>query len=167
MGQSNLEYLKELQSLLCSEYMNEDIAIQINELIDGLTDTNNGVVSLKLLTWPLIDRVMEASFLMLEVQPSILVDYCRCYFKKKLNLWNTLLNELLSRVSSADKTDPQISLIYQELLLHVVTITSPEEFLKLLPPNGSISFFLPAVEMSCKIYLSRQIANNLHELMSN
>jgi hypothetical protein len=39
--------------------MNEDIAIQINELIDGLTDTNNGVVSLKLLTWPLIDRVME------------------------------------------------------------------------------------------------------------
>lgn len=47
-------------------------------------------------------------------------------------------------------------------LNHVLTVTTPEEFMALLPPSGSINFYLPFIEHSCKLYLSRQVAEQLH-----
>ena len=48
------------------------------------------------------------------------------------------------------------------VLGHVVTLTSPEEFLDLLPPRGSLDFFLPFLEHSCKLFVSHQVAERLN-----
>ena len=54
------------------------------------------------------------------------------------------------------------SLLTAAALNHVLTVTTPEEFMALLPSSGSIDFYLPFIEHSCKLYLSRQVAEELH-----
>ena len=46
-------------------------------------------------------------------------------------------------------------------LEHVVSFCSPEEFLTLLPSAGHLSFFLPFIEKSCKLHLSRTVSHHL------
>ena len=52
--------------------------------------------------------------------------------------------------------------LHAAALNHVLTVTTPEEFLAVLPPSGSVNFYLPFIEHSCKLYLSRQVAEQLH-----
>ena len=60
-----------------------------------------------------------------------------------------------------------LSLSLSDALLHVATITSPEELFQLLPPSGNIKFFLPVIERSCKLYMAKQISGHLHANLSS
>ena len=51
---------------------------------------------------------------------------------------------------------------YTAALEHVVTMTTPEEFLSLLPPSGALEFFLPFIESSLQHYVARQLAAQLN-----
>lgn len=51
--------------------------------------------------------------------------------------------------------------LHAAALGHVVALCTTEEFLGLLPPSGSLSFFLPFIEKSCKLELSAQLAQHL------
>lgn len=62
---------------------------------------------------------------------------------------------------------PLSSLPLQGVLSHVVTLTSPEEFLDLLPPGGSLDFFLPFMEHSCKLFVSHQVVERLNTSITN
>ena len=62
---------------------------------------------------------------------------------------------------------PLFSLPLQGVLSHVVTLTSPEEFLDLLPPGGSLDFFLPFMEHSCKLFVSHQVVERLNTSITN
>ena len=41
---------------------------------------------------------------------------------------------------------------------HVVEFCSPNDLLSLLPPSGTLPFFLPFIERSCKLHFSKQLA---------
>ena len=64
-------------------------------------------------------------------------------------------------------SSPLSSLPLQGVLSHVVTLTSPEEFLNLLPPGGSLDFFLPFMEHSCKLFVSHQVVERLNTSITN
>ena len=59
-----------------------------------------------------------------------------------------------------------LSLLLVDVLKHIATFTSPEELMSLLPPNGNVMFFLPVIELSCKLYLAGNIANSLHSTLT-
>ena len=46
-------------------------------------------------------------------------------------------------------------------LLFVVEITSPDEFFQLLPSQGSLAFFLPAIERCCQLYAAEQLGDEI------
>ncbi len=48
--------------------------------------------------------------------------------------------------------------LFLAALDHVVELCSPEDLLTLLPPSGALPFFLPFIERSFKLHVSRQLA---------
>ncbi|KAL5490939.1 hypothetical protein EMCRGX_G016142 [Ephydatia muelleri] len=153
---------KELESLLCSCHVNPEVARCVNRLLDGTGKEAIETLQLRLLTWPHMGKLEEATKLVLAVCPSVAVDFCLTYFGPELTHWKWLLGVLLGDIQQA--TPPKATM-YSSLLRrsldYVVTITTVEEFVGLLPQNGSLAFFLPLLEHSCKLFMSRQIARQL------
>ena len=57
------------QSLLCSDHMTQDLASHVNHMISqsniGDNPTSNiAVISLQLLVWPFLDKIMEVSYIL-------------------------------------------------------------------------------------------------------
>lgn len=117
--------------------------------------------------------------------PLITVDYCNVYFKKNIPEWKTLLDELLHQLDTTQQNST-IKSVYQgnkanslclreissciiisDTLRHVASLTTTEELLALLPPNGNIMFYLPIIEYSCKLCLSGNISNTIHKVLSD
>ena len=61
---------------------------------------------------------------------------------------------------------PPLPPTHTEALSHVITLTTPQQFLALLPPTGSVQFFLPFIERSCKLHFSRATSEQLHSSLS-
>ncbi len=55
-----------------------------------------------------------------------------------------------------------VFVVFTAALEHVVTMTTPEEFLGLLPSNGTLPFFLPFIESSLQKYVARQLGEQLN-----
>ena len=153
---------KELESLLCSCHINPEVARCVNTLLDRMGKEAIETLQLCLLTWPHLGKLEEATKLVLTVCPSIAVDFCLTYFGSELTRWKWLLGILLGEIQQATPTKATMySSLLRRSLDYVVTITTVEEFVGLLPQNGSLSFFLPLLEHSCKLFMSRQISRQL------
>lgn len=163
-SQSNLQDLMQLQALLCSPHMTTEVANRVEELLALSGDGMTGALSLKLLAWPHTHKMNEATLLVLDSCPSVTVDYCLTFFDTHLQQWRQLLDILLqyAQRETAPELQEEHQSVYKSALDHVVLLTSPEEFFSVLPPNGSLDFYLPFIETSCKLFAANQIAEELH-----
>lgn len=53
--------------------------------------------------------------------------------------------------------------VVTDALEHVVAMTTPEEFMSLLPSTGALRFFLPFIESSLHQYVARQLGERLNQ----
>ncbi|CAI8030957.1 hypothetical protein GBAR_LOCUS17566 [Geodia barretti] len=177
-----LNDLLQLQTVLCSSHMTETVATRVNELLTPLNPVKEDgegeggafvyQISLQMLSWPCVGRKKEACQLCLRHNPGAVIDYCTTMFPGDLDLWVWLLEQLLGNANyEGDPTHPQdlYKSLYKEALGHVITLTTPREFVFLLPPTGSAGFFLPFIERSIKLHFSRATSDCLHDsiLQSN
>ena len=65
-------------------------------------------------------------------------------------------------LSHAPVIDKLFSTLCSAALEHVVSMTTPQEFLAVLPSSGCLHFYLPFVEHSCRLHVSGLVARQLH-----
>lgn len=153
-----------------------------------LSEEMVGGLSLSLLTWPHTGKLKQAVQCIFQTRPALTVEYCQTYFPPDLSHWKTLLDMLCESCSSATcvpvtttqpstsssssssilphSTSPESLLsthlnLYKAALSHVASLCHTQELLEVLPGSGTLAFFLPYIEKSCKLELSRELAHHL------
>lgn len=167
-SQTVLQDLMQLQALLCSSELLPvgQVADHTHSRLEKQKEEVLGGVSLKLLVWPHLGKTKEAIVLALEAVPQVTVEFCLTYLPKELSSWRDLLSLLLGHVLKTPQNDNTYRALYSAALEHVVTMTTPDEFLSLLPPSGALEFFLPFIERSLQHYIARQLAAQLNNSSS-
>ncbi len=135
---------------------------------------------------------LQAIVLALEECPPVTVGLCLTYLPSELSSWRDLLSLLLQHLLKTPHSLSLQALykgtasvcgwvgacicveililyclivgfvVFTAALEHVVTMTTPEEFLGLLPSNGTLPFFLPFIESSLQKYVARQLGEQLN-----
>jgi len=107
---------------------------------------------LRLLCLANVGKLHEAIDLLINNFKHVARDFARHYFKEPAQ-WGLLLQRVLDGVPQ----HPDYNELYASLLDHLSTQYEIEIFLKLLPPNGNIAFFLPFIEKALNSSRARQL----------
>ena len=148
----DLFYLQKLQGLLSMNHLFSFSSIYKN-LLDKIENQKNvfdGKISLELLCFPVIGKLMDAVEIIIQKFPLITCSYCIKYCLS-LHQWKEVLFYLSNSISSSQ--------VYCDIISFLVTHQDPVSFVSLLPENGNIHFFGPFIEQCYRFYY----ANNLNE----
>eukprot|EP01124_Arcella_intermedia_P003357 TRINITY_DN11839_c0_g1_i1.p1 TRINITY_DN11839_c0_g1~~TRINITY_DN11839_c0_g1_i1.p1 ORF type:complete len:818 (+),score=182.45 TRINITY_DN11839_c0_g1_i1:970-3423(+) len=93
--------------------------------------------------------------------PELIVDFTKEYCKTAIN-WNIVLGTVLTQTIISDgEKKKNLYTAYEELLRHLSFVLDPDEFLKILPDAGNISFFLPFIENCLHHYNSKKLTQEI------
>lgn len=145
------EDLIKIQALLCSKYVSSELADFVLGEIEGQAIRKDRT-SLLLLCLPHVERHAEAMAIVLDEFPMIALPYALHYFGQNVEKWSQLVQTLLDMCK--EETDSDYSESRKEAIVAVLkgtleqlcSIVTPREFLKLLPSDGCLGFFLPYLQ---------------------
>lgn len=141
--------LADLQALLAN-YLKRENAKDLYDLIlqENLPDNRYpSVISLRLLCLPFLDQLHKGQELVLEVCPEALIWYCEAHISERssdIKDWDWMhksMLELFGKKDNAKEWTP-----YRDFLRYVAEVLDPDEFLKMLPNEGSMTFYAPILE---------------------
>lgn len=156
------EDLLKLQSLLCSPYAKEtlfqtvEIAFESTASVSGRNSSSSSSthgelhsrLSLDLLCKISID-VCDALDTIVADHPHILAEFCASMLDSQPETWKYLMTKFHD-ILTTDRHDSQLyRSVFQDLLSKMVDKVQTADLLLLIPPDASVSYFLPYLERRC------------------
>ncbi|XP_013784505.1 Hermansky-Pudlak syndrome 3 protein-like [Limulus polyphemus] len=147
------QYLLRLQSLLCSPYNTSKVKTQLHDVIEKLTLSVRGRLSLKVLC----SEMEEALLLLIQQCPKPLLLYARDNIGDNPDEWCKLYRTVDKILKEIPRRKDIIE-AHEGVIAHLAELLSPKSFLQLLPDDGA-TVYLPHV----KRCLEKQKASELKE----
>ncbi|XP_032887760.1 Hermansky-Pudlak syndrome 3 protein isoform X2 [Amblyraja radiata] len=136
------EDLQKLQSILCGSSI--DIT-SVLHLLQQLPDDDAAGLSIRALCDTRLGKCEQVTDLLLDRCPEALLSFAACEMQQGNQplWWKKLLPELCERTRGPGGANQILVSSLQETLAVVASVLPPLDFLRLLPDDGTASFFLP------------------------
>ena len=144
-------YLQKLQGLLSLRNVTfPDLIGPLFERINS-SPSIDGKLSLRLLCFPIMGRIMEAIPLVIKECPTITCAYATDYCDDNAQ-WRKVLEHLNQSGEGA---------VYREIISSLVRMKDPVAFLQLLPEDGNMDLFLPYIEQCFRLHFAELLKSSI------
>jgi len=159
-------YLRKLQGLLClpaAMACGGLLAFVASRLLGAEKEIDQSYFSFKVLCLHEHNKLNEGLHLLFAKFPELVIDYSKEYCRG-VSDWNFVLNTVLNQIiAHSGQLKSQLFTVYEDLLTHLALEMEPEDFLQILPDDGSISFFLPHIQACFHQYKASKLTVELQE----
>ncbi|XP_071109716.1 BLOC-2 complex member HPS3-like [Haliotis cracherodii] len=156
------EDLLKLQSLLCSEELTEDLCRSVTHQIQNEADLAGGD-SIWLLCVRLLDWKQATEFL-IDRYPGVVPKFMACTYGLDQEKWQygmRCLEAVMKELPSSTSGEEVYIQAYRGILKDLSEILPPEDFLSLLPADGSFTFMLPYITQCFRHQRAKTLKKNI------